>query len=245
MKTSIILAAGRGARLGDLTVQKPKCLIDVGGEPLISYQLELMKRFGYTKQIVVTGYRSEQVCDEVGDCLTIHNPYWEKNNMVASLFRAIQHIYGTVVISYADIAFSQTVFENLLNQDKNIVVSADLDFLPYWKDRLEEPFSDLESFSTCPSGYLSSIGESVDINSNIEAQYIGLLRFSPTGSKILKEQLIKAKNLENFDQLYMTDLLTNMINDGVQIWPSYHHGGWLEIDTPSDLIVAEKRLSSF
>ena len=59
--TAVLLAAGRGKRLGDLTAKTPKPLLDIAGAPLISHIVDALVGAGLTNFIVVTGYLSEQI----------------------------------------------------------------------------------------------------------------------------------------------------------------------------------------
>lgn len=63
----LILAGGRGTRLGELTDDRPKCMVHVNGEPFISHQLNLLRSQGVTDVVISTGYRGDQVADYVGD----------------------------------------------------------------------------------------------------------------------------------------------------------------------------------
>ncbi len=59
--TAVLLAAGRGKRLGDLTANTPKPLLDIAGAPLISHIVDALVGGGLAHFIVVTGYLSEQI----------------------------------------------------------------------------------------------------------------------------------------------------------------------------------------
>ena len=56
---AIILAAGRGSRMKNLTSDKPKCLVKLHGKPLLEWQLESMYKSGISEIAVVTGYKNE------------------------------------------------------------------------------------------------------------------------------------------------------------------------------------------
>jgi choline kinase len=58
---AIILAAGSGTRLRPLTLETPKCLIDVGGQTILARQLERIAAAGIGRAVIVTGYLSDQV----------------------------------------------------------------------------------------------------------------------------------------------------------------------------------------
>ena len=53
----IILAAGRGSRMASLSDEIPKCLLKVGGKPLIDRQIEALRKGGVEDISIVTGYR--------------------------------------------------------------------------------------------------------------------------------------------------------------------------------------------
>ncbi len=59
--TAVLLAAGRGKRLGALTARTPKTLLEIAGSPLISHIADALAGAGLTHVIVVTGYLSEQI----------------------------------------------------------------------------------------------------------------------------------------------------------------------------------------
>ena len=61
INTAVLLAAGRGKRLGDLTAKAPKPLLDIAGAPLISHIVDALAGGGLAHFIVVTGYLSEQI----------------------------------------------------------------------------------------------------------------------------------------------------------------------------------------
>jgi choline kinase len=134
------------------------------------------------------------------------------------------------------------VLEKLLNRKDDIVISADKQYLRYWKLRLENPLDDVESFATDMNGCISTIGQKTNSLDEIEAQYIGLMRFKGDGLIKLNSILGQLSNTSSFDTMYMTDLLTVMINKNICLKPSYHENCWLEIDTVDDLHLAEQAL---
>ena len=63
----MILAAGRGERMGDLTIDKPKPLINVRGKPLIEWHLEKLSATGFEDIVINVCYLPERIKDFVGD----------------------------------------------------------------------------------------------------------------------------------------------------------------------------------
>ena len=62
-----LLAGGMGTRLGPLTEQVPKSLVDVNGEPFIAHQLRLVRRQGVTRVVICAGHFGEQISAHIGD----------------------------------------------------------------------------------------------------------------------------------------------------------------------------------
>lgn len=66
MTTAVVLAAGRGTRMGALTAATPKPLLPVAGRPLIEHVLHGFAVAGVRRAVVVTGYRGEQIATALG-----------------------------------------------------------------------------------------------------------------------------------------------------------------------------------
>lgn len=67
MKQVVILAGGKGTRLGARLGDLPKPMVDVAGRPLLAHQLELAVRHGFTEAVLFTGYRAEAIESYFGD----------------------------------------------------------------------------------------------------------------------------------------------------------------------------------
>ncbi len=64
---AMLLAAGRGLRLGALTAERPKPLLEVGGRPLIEHHLMALKRAGFTELVINLGWRGAAIRERLGD----------------------------------------------------------------------------------------------------------------------------------------------------------------------------------
>jgi dTDP-glucose pyrophosphorylase len=62
----LILAAGRGSRLGEQTREQTKCMLPMFGRPLIQYSLDNAVRAGVSEIVTVVGYRAEQIINCFG-----------------------------------------------------------------------------------------------------------------------------------------------------------------------------------
>ena len=62
-----ILAGGYGTRLGSLTTNTPKCLIEINGRPFVDWQLDLLIKNGYSEFVFCVSHKSEEVQEYLGD----------------------------------------------------------------------------------------------------------------------------------------------------------------------------------
>lgn len=83
----IIMAAGLGSRLKDLTTATPKALIEAGGRPLIDYALAFAKAAGAQRRIVVGGFCHTNVAARVRevapDAVIVENTEYKKGNLIS------------------------------------------------------------------------------------------------------------------------------------------------------------------
>jgi choline kinase len=109
MKKAIILSAGQGSRLGHLTDDKPKCLIQFNGRTLLDRQLDALAANGVEEAVVVTGFRDDQIeaaLERRGDAgprvRTVYNPFYQVADNLGSLFVAKAEIEGDVLVWNGD-----------------------------------------------------------------------------------------------------------------------------------------------
>lgn len=239
----IILAAGEGQRLRPLTADRPKCLVEVGGKPLIDWQIEAASRLGIRDITVVTGYRAEQVGER--GSRRRHNPDYDRTNMVETLWRARQELEGEVVISYGDILYEDEVLQALIDSAEPVSIVVDLAWRAYWEARFADPLQDAETLRLDGEGRILEIGQPPLTMDAIQGQYIGLLKFRGRGLEQLQQvyQRLKAgaavaNGTRPFEQMYMTDLLQAIIEAGCEVRAVPIRRKWLEIDSFADYELA-------
>ena len=234
---AVILAAGRGSRMGNSTENSHKCLTILKNKTLLNWQQHALKSAGVNNISVVRGYRSEML---KGDFKTFENPRWAETNMVATLF-CVPQFKNETIISYSDIVYSSKHVKDLISKEGDIVISADKEWLSLWSSRFDNPLEDAEIFQA-DGDILMAIGEKSNELINIEAQYMGLLKFSPRGWDEAYT-LFKNLNKHQQDKLDMTSLLSLLLKK-IEIKVSFVNGAWCEVDSYKDVIVYEKLLKN-
>ena len=231
---AIILAAGRGSRMKDLTKERPKCLVDLHGKTLLDWQLEALRLAGIKEIAVVTGYKSELLTGR--GLVEFHNSRWAETNMVYSLACAKEWLQkGPCIVSYSDIFYGSTVIEALIACNATLAVAYDPNWLKLWTKRFGDPLLDAETFRLTPEHSLAEIGNKPKSVEEVQGQYMGLLRFTPEGWEELERIRSGLSSIES-DEMHMTGTLQMVINSGrVSISTVVNYGEWGEIDSTEDL----------
>ncbi|WMJ81322.1 phosphocholine cytidylyltransferase family protein [Clostridium sp. MB40-C1] len=238
---AIILAAGRGSRLEEITAHQPKCLTMLGEKTLLHRQIDTLNAGGITDLAIVRGYKKEKI-----DCLNIKyfdNDDWNKTNMVMSLYKASEWLEKyECIISYSDIVYTHKAIELLKEDTNDIALLYNTNWYELWNMRFKDPLSDAETFKIDKDNFLLEIGKKTKSLKDIEGQYMGLLKFKPQGWKKIKSYLDTLSEEEK-NKLDMTSLLNRLLSIGMKIHTIPYDDLWLEVDNKNDLELYEKCIS--
>ncbi|MAJ45526.1 MAG: nucleotidyl transferase [Candidatus Marinimicrobia bacterium] len=235
---SLILAAGQGKRLGKVSKNKPKCLVNLFGKSLLETQIDVLKSANINDISIVSGFKSELLNDF--DLKKYHNKDFESTNMVASMFVADDLFSNSedLIISYGDIIYEKKNLEKLITNDSEVSIMVDLNWKNLWSIRFEDPLSDAETMKFDKELNISELGNKTTNYYDINGQYTGLIKFrKDVLYKIYNTyKLFKESSPDNYQNIYMTDFIQILIEKQIEVKASLVRGGWLEIDTESDLI---------
>ena len=243
---AVILAASRGSKLGDLTKDIPKCMIDIRGQPLLR-RLASTFNHGNIKNItVVRGYKKETV--NLPFIEYVDNDAYESTGEVSSLNAAIENLKNPSIIAYGDILFRHYILDQLLEAEGDIVLVVDA----LWRQKDSNPSSRTRDLVTCTeefdSSYLGNEGVRLmniahDIPENeIHGEWIGLAKFSNIGIQKLREEILKFSKSGGLETASMTDLFERLLQSRSEIRVEYIAGHWLDVDNSGDLSEAQKFL---
>ncbi len=227
---AVILAAGVGRRLGRFAGGKPKCLVNIGGRPLIKHQLEALADNGVGPVLIVLGCQAEAVREVVGDRAEyIVNDRYEQTNSLYSLWLARDWIKGPFVLLNSDLFFHPEILRRVLEEEGNIIAYDSTASCGREQSKVairERRVIDLGK--DLPAG--SARGES-----------LGVIRFDAEGKQVLLAQadaLIKA----GYEKAWVTEAvraccsLIRIYGVNVAGFP------WIEVDFPYDLEEARQEV---
>ncbi len=245
----IILAAGEGKRLRPFTLERPKCMVEIGGKSLLERQLLVLDHKEISDVIIIGGYKIEMLKGKANK--VIENSRYQETNMVSTLFCAEEELKGDLIISYGDIVYSKEILEKLIASDADISIVIDKGWESYWRKRNEDPLDDAETLKIGKDGNIIEIGQKPSSLDEVEGQYIGLMKFTSKGISQIKSTFYSIKENESLfnkslDEAYMTDLLQTAIDLGNLVTPVFINGDWVEVDTVKDMTsdVTLNRLNS-
>ncbi|MBO7282458.1 MAG: aminotransferase class I/II-fold pyridoxal phosphate-dependent enzyme [Alistipes sp.] len=119
---AIILAAGMGRRLGELTNDNTKCMLQVNGVRLIHRILDAIYDTGIRKVVLVVGYKAENVRSLVGneyrgmEIVYVENSVYDKTNNIYSLFLAREYLTADdTILLESDLIFESRILTKIIN----------------------------------------------------------------------------------------------------------------------------------
>ena len=121
---AVILAAGMGRRLGELTGDNTKCMLEVNGVKLIDRALECLAEHNLSRIVLVVGYKRENVMRYVGDSykgievVYVENPIYDKTNNIYSLYLAKDYLVAEdTLLLESDLIYESSVVRRIVEND--------------------------------------------------------------------------------------------------------------------------------
>ena len=126
---AIILNSGEGKRMEELTAKRPKCLVELNGETILSRQLRILYANG-VKDVIITTGPFEKMLKEYAtlhfpeiNFTFIHNSEYESTNYIYSLYLTGQHVNNDILLLHGDLVFEDKLVQELVNStEKNVVL---------------------------------------------------------------------------------------------------------------------------
>ena len=238
---AVILAAGMGKRLGELTKGNTKCMIEVGGETLISRLLRQLDKHALSKIILVVGYKAQELKDYLATLQVqtpiefVENAVYDKTNNIYSLYLAKDYLAAEDTLLFeSDLILEDAVISKLI----------------------EHPYPDLalvDKYESWMDGTVVTLDEENRIQRfipNGQFKYEEIPSYYKTVNVYKFSQQFSANMYVPFLEAYCTALgkneyyeqvlrvITMLDNSGMRALPLTGEQ-WYEIDDIQDLDIAE------
>ena len=238
----IIIAAGESKRLGEHTEKIPKAMLKIDNRRILDFQLEFFKKEKIDDIIIVTGKHHKIF--NFKDVTYTKDENSEKHDVLGSLMCARENMNDDLVTTYSDIILDEKILKSIIDSKYDISIGIDLNWQEKYKGRTQHPREQADNV-------LLENEKILKIKKNITkyekhqliGEFIGMMKLSKEGCKKfvqIYEELEKTQNgsfhdAKTFDKAYLTDMLQELINRGIDVKPVFVQGKWMEIDTPQDL----------
>jgi choline kinase len=220
-------------------------MVPLAGLPLLARQVAVMRGCGILDISLVGGYQAQRL--QTLGLHVIRNEAYDTTNMVESLMcaRALMDGRDDLVMAYGDIVYEPRVLQAVLDEQGDIAVAADRQWRALWSARMDDYASDVETFRLREDGSIAELGRRPKSLDEVQAQYIGLVRFpAACHARLLAfyDGLDRTASYDGqpFQKMYMTSLIQQLIDHGWNVRPALIDGGWLEVDTLEDLQCYER-----
>ena len=236
---AIILAAGIGKRLGKKSENSPKSLLKFNGISLLERHFKLLQYFQVEEVIIVVGYESQMIKDEINRLnlnhwvKTIYNPNFTQGSVVSLWYaREILEQENNLLVMDADVLYDYRILERLINTSNENCLLLDRDFEP-----------GVEPVKICvKDNLIVEFRKEInpDIKYDLWGESVGFFRFSGEGlNKLVKRANFYIENsLEN--EPY-EDIIRDLLLEKPEIFGYEDITGfsWIEIDFAEDIIKAK------
>jgi choline kinase len=237
-RAAVLLCAGGGTRLRPLTDDRPKALVDVGGETILGRAVRLLVRAGVDHLVIATGYCADAVRsapDRSGARVTFcHNADFERTQNSISLYRCAAALEGQAFFKLdGDLLFHPEVIARLEADPGPLSVAVDK------SGTLGE-----EEMKVMTEGRgIRRFGKKLE-PARCSGESIGIEKLDAAAGELLFRALGHAERSGRTD-LYYEDVYSELIAGGLAARAvDVSDLGWTEIDTPDDLEAAKRLVKS-
>ncbi|MBN2195462.1 MAG: phosphocholine cytidylyltransferase family protein [Polyangiaceae bacterium] len=244
---AVIIGAGRGSRLGPETDRIPKTLVEVMGRPMLDWILDALAAGGFRREevVFVCGYAEEAVRSRYPELTFVRNADWERNNILASLLMARDHLLDGFVSTYADIVYEGAIVERLVANPHDYVIGCDTAWRRRYVARSEHPETDAEKLRA-DGARVIQVSRHLPSEA-AQGEFIGVMRLAPPAARRFVAAFEQAqaeyqgrvfREGRPFERAYLIDLVQEQLESGEPIFREDTDGGYMEIDTEQDLALA-------
>lgn len=241
MKT-VLLAAGVGQRLGAVSGNKPKCLIEFDGVSLLRRHLRILEHYGMTEIIIVTGYQPDLLAREIAATDTaaitrcVHNPDYTKGSLISMRTGlAEMQTDRDFILMDADVLYDHRIMQRLVTTPLHNCFLLDRDF-----EAGEEPVK-----LCMRDGRLVEFRKKINgsLQFDLQGESVGFFRFAPATAHHLvraaNHYLQRGEDRQPYEECIRDLLLDRPQDFGYEDITGLH---WIEIDFPEDIITAKNTI---
>jgi choline kinase len=215
-----------------LTATRPKCLVPIGGKPILEWQLQTLAACGIGRSSIVVGFGADKVSDFLEndflatvDLRTVFNPLYDVADNLISCWTARAEMGSDFILLNGDTLFEQGVVQRLLASDPAPVTVAISHKSAYDEDDMKV---------NCSGSTLMRIGKDLPARET-NGESIGMLLFRQDGPELFREALERSVRHRHAASQYYLSVINDLAARGLVKTASMDGLQWTEIDFLSDL----------
>lgn len=234
---AIVLAASRGNGLHELTSDRPKAMVSIGGKPLLRRLVDEFKKQSINRIAVVVGYMADAV--QVSGIGKRVNRDYENSSELVSLACARDMFNDNMLIIYGDVLFRGYILADLLDSPGELVIV--VDSMPTTAAVSGAPdytYCDIEDDRSLfrQDVTVKHIAEKKKTEfGEPSGRWIGMLKASGPGRQWIEEALDELSTRDDFNSLSIPDLINHLVSQGRKINVHYINGHWLDVNSLEDI----------
>jgi len=234
---ALILAAGKGTRLDDMTAKRPKAMVDLCGRPILDYVLDFLDHPEVDEIAIVGGYRFNSIKKHVGSYALkpvrlYYNPFFASEGSIRTIMTAADFLDSDLIVLNSDHIYPPAMLDAYISKQRGITIACDFD---------RTLVADDMKIKLDRDGLLTKIRKDLTV---FDGGYIGSTFIPANMTTAYKEALRdsyeiygKGSNAEA--------AVGHLAANGRKISIADLSGfGWLEVDTKEDLARAEKEIGT-
>ena len=235
ISTALLLAAGTGSRLFPLTKNSPKCLTLVNEKSILERLINNLKKQGFKRLVIVTGYKNECIMDFLGsnsrdiNIEYIYSRLYRTTNNIYSLWMARNIINEPFVLFESDLVLNTSLLDEMVYPNKMAVAK-----MQPWLNGTTVSLNKQNKVTKFHKG-------TTDTYTDIRYKSVNIYSFSLSSWRAIVKKLNQYIDMGSVN-CYYEAVFSEMIDNKTLSFESvsYDHKPWYEIDTIYDLAEAEK-----
>jgi phosphoenolpyruvate phosphomutase len=231
---SLILAAGRGSRIPEISKTKPKCLIKIKDKTILGRQIHLMRKNNITEIGIVRGFKKNKI--KFKKIKYFYNRNYETNEQLDSLMIAKIFLNSDVIVTFSDIIYDEQILNSLIHNQDNFSVAVDPNWKKRYVDRIDHSYSQADKVFL-RNGKVIEIGKNISLK-KANAEFLGMFKISKSFCKIFLNQYSLFRKKTNTLQIH--HFIQYLIKKKISVNACCVTGKYMEIDTFNDLKIAKK-----
>jgi phosphoenolpyruvate phosphomutase len=239
---AVILAASRGSALGELTANRPKTMVEIGGQSLLGHIVDAYNKAGVKDITVVRGYLADAV--DLPSLDYVDNPDYAESGELVSLAHALEanpDNDADLFVSYGDVIFRRYILDSMAETDGDFVITVDTD----WRDSVNRGRA--ADYVTCTEPhsrhtfyrevFLENAGESLS-GDRCHGEWMGFLKVSAPAMSRFRDTVADMLSDPVNRKAKLHELLCELVSRGEKIRVIYTTGHWLDVDSLDDVLAA-------